>query len=988
MIFRRKTKQLPLLLVLLSSILSFQLQGQIIVNGHIVDDQNLPLIGATISTELGLYGTVSDELGQFTIEVPDEIKRLYINYLGFRTYEYELHTENNNQDLKIQLDPDVMSMDEVVVSASFTEKSKMESSVSITSLNPKEIELLSPVSAMEALKYVPGIYVNEANGEVGVEIQGRGLGTRYFSIQEDGLPSAASEFASNEKFTRDMFLRSDLMTGRLEAIRGGSASITTANSPGGVFNHISRQGKEQFELQFRNRLGLQANGKEQYNKFEWFAGGPINHTDWRYAIGGHYRYDGGNRQTLFPFSKGQQVKANISRIFSDKFAVKFYGKYLDDRVGFIRPSYANQWHDIQPAPGFDWDTNLLLPDVQFDIADGRNIGTDPGAFKKISTRDQQKIDEKTLGLSLSYLLNDHWQVKVDARYSKKNITVNHIAEEGGFSSIAVDSLFARLFPNFNWLNPQRSDNESYRNMILGVMEFYDINTGEILASVDNQPLLTGRRPVVNSNNLPGTGELFWGLMDNDELSFTEYVQQIKLNGTVKNHRLTFGTYYHSAANKRALNSGTTFLTIEPNARILGTRVRMMDFSSVSQFVPELQILDPLSNQVAQFSNESGLHGYNMQVFEINELKESAFAVFANDDIHLSEKLNLEFGFRYELLNHSGRTGIPSEPDFVENPGGLDGDILTVHNNSYNFFGGQWNDIDKNYNTFSYSAGINYRANQKLAFYARHSSSEKLLESIYANDLFVDGQPPDFVPRTIDQTEIGIKYAGKKLGLFGVLYRSHERNIRNQLFVICTACDGGFYLTNPVFFNAVEYIGMELETTYKPKSWWSIRGILNISGGTNKDFKTWNTGPSEGPEDDVILDLSGKPVAGSTARKFDLSPVDITNTFSFGKKKGTLLINYRRFAERFANSQQAFTLPDFGIWKLGVTYQIRDNISASYNINNLFNEIGVLRFNGIDEVAGFPENVTPSFISQNPDQWFKVQRSLPRAMYVTLNFTLK
>jgi len=961
------------------------LAGQLTIVGSVKDNNGNPLIGVNIMSDQS-HGTITDMAGNYAIEITHENAQIEFSYVGYKTELLKSKNFSEQSRFDIILNQDMLEMGEVVISANFNQKSKLESSISITTLDPQLVESMTPVSALEALKQVPGIYVNDANGEIGVEIQGRGLGTAYFSIQEDGLASSISEMSSNEQFSRDMFLRNDLMVQRVEAVRGGSSGISNANSPGGIFNYISKTGGEQIEFEMRNRFGFQADGKEQFNRLELFRGGPIEGTEWKYAIGGHYRYDGGNRPGIFSHSQGGQLKANLTRVFGDRLSVKVYSKYLNDRVGLNRPTFVQNWNNILPAEGFDWQDNVILPDVNFDIGDGFNSTAEQSLLKSISTRDQQRMNEFTGGILLSYSLSEKWKINSHTRISKKSMTINHLAEEGGFSTIQIDGLFPRLFSNFNWIVPTSDQNEVYRNMVIGQMEFYDVQSGEVLASINNSPLLTGNSPEITLNNLPGNGDIFWGLVDNDELDISELVQQVSLTADLNHHQLTLGGYFHSADNTRILNSATSFLTVEPIPRILGSRVILDDFSDFANFVPELEPLVSFAGQQVDFANSTGLHGYNSQVNEYNDLKERVVSIFLNDEWTISESLNLDAGFRFETINHSGQSGITNESDIVERPAGSDGNLLTVFDNAYNYFSGDYLPVNENFSTFSYSFGANYKIGEATAIYGRYSKSEKLLGAIYEQDMFINNQPQQFLPRSIRQAELGYKFSSNRLGLFGLVYHSVEENIFNQLFVVCLSCNDGFYLTDPIF-NSVEYLGAELELNFRALRWWSIRSIFNVSGGKNRDFKIVNTGKSDGPADDIVVDLSGQPVAGSTASRFDVSPIDITNRFYILKNRGELIINYRRFAERFANSQQAFTLPAFGIFKLGISYRLSKALKTSINVNNVFNDIGILRFNGYNAVAGFPENVTPEFVKENPNTWFKVQRSLPRAYYFTIHYQL-
>ena len=959
--------------------------SQSVLTGKVQEANGEALVGVNVKSSAD-SGTITDVFGNFELLLTEGTHVIEFSYIGFKTKTFEITLGvGERQELSLDMEVDVLEMDEVVISAGFNQKSKLESSVAITTLDNTVVESLSPASPLEALKQVPGIFVNGANGEVGVEIVGRGLGTQFFSIQEDGLPSSISELASNELFTRDMFLRNDLTVSRIEAVRGGNSAVTTANAPGGVFNYINRTGTDRQEFEIRNRFGLHANGNEVFNKLEIFKAGPIEGTDWKYAIGGHYRFDGGNRVSLFPHSQGGQLKGNLQRVFNDRLSVKLYGKYLNDRVGFNRPTWVQNFQDIRAADGFDFDDNLILPDAQFDIIDGENSRSDSFQTKTISTRDQQSINEITGGAKFSYSLGDNWNVSSHTRVSRKSLIVNHLAEEGGFASVDLTGLFPRLFPNFNWLSPISDVNEVFRNTIFGQTEFYDINTNEVLAIVDNAPLLRGGSPEILLNNLPGDNEIFWGLVDNDELDLTEFIQQVDFNGTINNHQLTVGGYYSSVDNSRVLNSATSFLTFETLPRLLGTRVILDDFSDIAAFVPSLQPLVPFAGQTIQFANPTGLHGFNAQVNEYNELTERVFAVYVNDEWKITDALTAEAGVRYEVISHNGTSGITDESNISENPNGQDGDFLTVYDNAFNHFSGETFGVDENYNALSYSLGINYKISDNAAVYARYSDSEKLLDAIYLQERFVDGESFEFVPREVNQIELGAKYSNSTFGLFGSIYRSQEKNIFRQELVICLSCDGGFYLTEPIF-NSVEHFGAELELSIKPTKWWNIQANLNVSGGNNIDFRVVNTGQAEGPEDDFIVDLSGEPVAGSTTSTFSLSPLDVTNRFIVSERV-EFLVNYRRFAERFANSQQAFTLPGFHIFKVGVTAKVNNHVTLALNINNVFDDVGLLNFSGFDAVAGFPENVTPEFVEEFPDTRFKVQRSLPRAFYFTIHYKL-
>ena len=143
-------------------------------------------------------------------------------------------------------------LDEVIVTGVFDQRTRLESSIAISTLKAKDIERLAPVSAADLLKNIPGVYVNSSLGEIRNTIYSRGVsvgsndgasGYYYVSMQEDGLPVTNATFTN---FGPDFFLRADLTTSRVEAVRGGTASILGSNAPGGIFNYVSKTGGTEF----------------------------------------------------------------------------------------------------------------------------------------------------------------------------------------------------------------------------------------------------------------------------------------------------------------------------------------------------------------------------------------------------------------------------------------------------------------------------------------------------------------------------------------------------------------------------------------------------------------------------------------------------------------------------------------------------------------------------------------------------------------------
>ena len=68
-------------------------------------------------------------------------------------------------------------------------------------------------------------------------------------------------------------------------------------------------------------------------RYDLNVNGPLG-DDWRFNVGGFYRYDHGVRDPGFPGIRGGQFKGNITRLLDNGY-VRFSAKVIDDRNQFI-----------------------------------------------------------------------------------------------------------------------------------------------------------------------------------------------------------------------------------------------------------------------------------------------------------------------------------------------------------------------------------------------------------------------------------------------------------------------------------------------------------------------------------------------------------------------------------------------------------------------------------------------------------------------------
>ncbi|MEG0796880.1 MAG: SusC/RagA family TonB-linked outer membrane protein [Odoribacter sp.] len=135
-------------------------QGMREIRGTIVDTKKTPLPGATIMVKGTSIGVTSNEKGEFTIKIPNDVKSLTITFIGFKSKEVLLGANNT---IKIVLEEDIVAMDDVVVTGFFN-KRKDGFAGSVTTIKKADLQKLSTGNIFTTISTIDaGFKINEDN---------------------------------------------------------------------------------------------------------------------------------------------------------------------------------------------------------------------------------------------------------------------------------------------------------------------------------------------------------------------------------------------------------------------------------------------------------------------------------------------------------------------------------------------------------------------------------------------------------------------------------------------------------------------------------------------------------------------------------------------------------------------------------------------------------------------------------------------------------
>lgn len=933
--------------IMACSITSFAQQGKI--QGKVTDDKGVGLPGSTVVIEGNNMSTVTDINGDFTIgNLTDGTYKINISYIGFTTQKTSVRVPQSGK-LSISLKEDQAALDEVVVTGVFDKRTRLQSSVAISSISAKQMERTAATSAGDLLKNIPGVYVNQARGEVQNTVYSRGIsagsidyanGYYYVSMQEDGLP------VTNLNLGVDYYLRPDAGTAKVEAVKGGTASILGANAPGGIFNYVSKEGGKKFGGELRAKFGLEGNMKNPYYRTDLNLGGPIDKSgNITYNLSGFYRQSDGARAMGYPMNNGGQIRANILNKYKNG-SIKVYAKFLDDKNAGAEFTPTIGWNNPKIPAGFSSTDSYTLPDmtVKFPIND-----TETRTFK---SADKIHSQQKSVGLNWTHDLGNGFTLKNDARLQKNQITNNTPAVVTPF---ATDSFLFYAIPHLLGK--------------FGTYNFTDRVTGQLLGTVTQSPnIINGNfagfkfTPGAN-NNFPGSNvqanSLFFLPLFYSETKSNEFMDNFSISKKVKNMNFILGGFYGNSKVDRIggpQDFGIALGTLQDQPHLVDITLNGFD------------------GKTYQVTNPNGVQVVGSGGAYISSFRQKQAAAFFGHEWKITEKLNFDWGIRYESLNVAGYNTVP-----VSNAesNGADNNPLTIYDN----FGGKQGahlNIDKTVNTVSFSGGLNYKLGDTQAVYIRYSDGKKSPDINFyltqTSQFLIDNTKA--YAQHVQQIEAGYKINTPKLKTFITPFYSVLSDVATtQTF---TNTNGSNYspLTQ---FATYKTAGVEFEGSYAITDNIGIKGGATFQNSKATTYKIWIANAS-GPDDDVLQDFSGNEADNNAKFVFNIGP-------SFNTNKFNSALNISYMGSRQANVQNAFKMPAFTTLDLSMGYDFSKKFNIQANLNNILNTYGVMGWSG---PGGFPaaldrQGFSKAYIEANPNAVYSTQGSMPRAFFLTASY---
>ena len=739
----------------------------------------------------------------------------------------------------------------VIVTGTALPRRSFDAAYANSTLSEQQIERFAPLNAVELFGKLAGFGSEPSGGESGNNVNVRGLPVTNFlfiPLLQDGLP--IFQEAQEAFLNADELHRIDLMTDNVEAVRGGTSSIFTANAPGATINLITKKGTPTPQGSVRATVG-------DYGlaRFDGQWSGPVG-KDWLLSMGGFYRTDKGLRSPGFTADKGGQLRIHLTRRLPDG-ALTVYANRLDDRAIFYLPipladprnPARSLEHLLDPLTG-------TLSSGDFRHVQLRTLdGTPGGATVSEDLADGVHSKVTVVGASLEQRFGDGWRLDDKLRYTD--------------GSVKFNALFSLTPPE---------DAAAFQAARLGQAQAGFGPGVSRLAYV----LANGRGPGgarIPFDPASTDGLVVQGGWWSTNTNFSNFINDLRLTKALAGigpgrHALTGGWYYSKYRFDQARLFNTMLLEMRNRPRAL-----------------DLLALDSAGNTLGSVT-EHGFLDYVNNTDLGGEVDGRLWALYLADEWQLNDRLRLDAGVRHQDTHQSGYTVRRTTRNL--------GDPTTLADDNV---GGPAGSVDPRWEHSSgtaWTVGANVDVSPRLGAFTRYTSSFRT--PALANIFTGDTQARAFNSR-VREIELGTKHRFPG----GTAYATAFWNRFNPLegSALTTAANGQVVSTR--FVSKTETYGIELEGNWRPMPKLELAGNLTLQNPRYKNLTVLTTG-------ETLPGVEGKQVRRFPKVLGSVTPtVDLTAFGRQAKAYTTLSYHGKKYVDSNNTTQlPAYTTVDAGI----------------------------------------------------------------------------
>ena len=601
-----------------------------------------------------------------------------------------------------------------------------------------------------------------------------------------------------------------------------------------------------------------------------------------FNVGSYIQSSPGVRKNPFDYA-GWRLKGMLEYRFDDGGSIRLSAKGGDIKNAY----YADQpyrYEDGKPTSitGLGTQFGNVGGDAFSNIAVPVSTFAHSSGFRNFRYRDGVEAKTAQVRLDIDKPLSDSIDLFAKARYLKYSYDFNGLFPGSGTGNAGLTSAV-------NYLTPGAG---SPINGLLALGQAAFPTTVRFGIKNLRTGVLLGANQVAELNALNGNGFLQRTTLNHDYVDGRDF--GLNAGGRWE---------YDGGGFKNSLTAGVMYYHVKRTQDQSATASVVNDVKTNSD-IYDIVGLDAANNVTGTLS-DNGLVSYGDWGAGIRVRKDSTVSLYANDELTIGD-LHIDGGIRWES---DKATALDGNGAAVNQPvqDGVTGVIRDVGSTFDGTYAARHNTQSK----AAYTVGVNYLFTPRLAVYAR-----------YAKGFQTNNTDPI---TTIELYEAGVRYQYARW--FSGSATVFRTNFKNQNYNFADP-------NNPTVqsnINAdLRTNGVEVDATIRPVTWFAV------------DFQ----GVFQDPKL-INLAIDGANQAGFEGNRPERTPAKlftITPTLQLPHGLGELYGRYKYIGKIYADAGNGVALKSYGVTSAGVTINVSDNLQASFNVDNIFNVVGLTEGN--------------------------------------------
>ena len=321
--------------------------------GTILDENSEPLPGATVRVKGTQIGTVTDIEGNFSIQTNSQASTLIISYIGMKTQT--LHLQKETKYVRIQMEPDVTLMDEVIVTG-YQNIKRENATGSYQLIGGKEMDSRYTGDIASNLEgRVPGLVAVTpdpyATGEDALSIRGIGTFEARTSplIVVDGLPIEGGLNTVNPYDIDNITVLKD----------AAASAIYGARASNGVIVITTKRAKEdRMSIDFNADLVISE--RQNYDNYNWASAADIIQLE-KYNFNAMLNEDPNLIQQQIDYANNGMIsnQSQVMRLLLQNYQGLLSDADLNATLDkWSRNDYRKEWQDMHDRTKINHQYNL------------------------------------------------------------------------------------------------------------------------------------------------------------------------------------------------------------------------------------------------------------------------------------------------------------------------------------------------------------------------------------------------------------------------------------------------------------------------------------------------------------------------------------------------------------------------------------------------------------------------------------------------------